>query len=78
MLGKHAQLNYVMQHSLSCAGSVASRGTEFGEGSSNEYIVDIECLGSEGTLIDCEHTIKADCSHHDIAVAKCLYNGEES
>ena len=57
-------------------GSLESSGTEFGIGSASHYISNMECVGDEARLLDCNHNIETQCGSNHIAGAVCTYNGE--
>ena len=57
-------------------GSLESSGTEFGVGSASHYISNVDCVGNEARLLDCNHEIETQCGSNHIAGAVCTYNGE--
>ena len=49
----------------------------FGAGTGSIVIDEVECMGSEGRLVNCRHTTRHDCIHFEDASVRC-YGSIES
>ena len=59
-------------------GSIAVRGNQYGPGVGLIYLDDLECSGTESSLLDCEHRglSVSNCYHHQDAAVICKNNSK--
>ena len=58
-----------------CLGAIAHRFSEFGQGIGSIHLDDVECDGSEASLLACSYSDTHNCFHFEDAGVECRGEG---
>ena len=52
--------------------AVAFGSAHFGQGNGSIYLIDVDCLGNESTLFNCNYSISYNCSGYEHVGVRCV------